>query len=161
MKQDRRRRNRFSPENALQAVIKGSPGAFPNEEPTPGKNILTGGAELFNRHCSLFKAERGLARGYFVSTLFLHRSLSSADCILVPRTTLQSGRECVASAQILADAPIFDKSMLQPLALCTSTQIKEQDAQLPSCGAANFIEKTNYFSFFFFSSFLAGTMPVT
>lgn len=54
--------------------------------PPPEKNILTGGAELFNRHCSVFKAERGLAGGYFVSTLFLHPSLSSADFVRVPRT---------------------------------------------------------------------------
>lgn len=99
----------FSPESALQAVIKRGPWSVSKWIAHPRKNILTGGAELFNRHCSLFKAERGLARGYFVSTLFLHPSLSAADFIPVPRTTLQSRRKCVPSAPILAEAPTFDK----------------------------------------------------
>lgn len=78
--------------------------------PPPKKNILTGRVELFKRHCSLFKAERGFAKGCFVFTLFLLWNLYSPDFINVPKMShCRAWGNAVATVRILADAPISDK----------------------------------------------------
>lgn len=81
-----------------------------NSPPPPKKNILTGGVELLKRHCSLFKAERGFARGCFVFTLFLLWNLYSPDFINDPKMPhCRAWGNAVATVKILADAPVSDK----------------------------------------------------